>query len=363
MRAPSRLAAVLLVFVLVMSLSAAKSAVTPPPARAGIIPSPCDLIPDGAARTACKAVTDPVGTAVGAIPGIPSPTDVVGDVANAIVQPILNQVAQAEADAVLYVLKETTKFVDTSTTPVITANWFLRLYAIVFGMAIPLGIIMFYMKVVAGVRDQDLGGIGASFFSLMGLITLGGLLPGVVGLLVIEMDNKVAPGWMSTAGASASDSLNNLGVDFSKSISASNNPVIPILLPLLFLFFGLIGGLLIELMLLFREAMLYVVTATEIVAMAMVVSGRWGADSFWRTTRRLAVLCCFKPIVAFILTIGVLLLGSGGGAPPALMGSVVLLMVPILSWAAYRNWGDHPIQFLPGGWRHAKSAYNYVSSS
>jgi len=351
MKARRKWAGLLLMFILVMCLGAAKPAISPPAAQAGIIPSPCDLIPDGAARKACQAATNPVGTAVGAIPGIPDPSDVVGDVAEVIVQPILNQIAKAEADAVVSVLEDVSKFVNNSTTPALTASWFLHLYAIVFGLAIPIGVVLLYTRLGIAVRDTEPGAAAGAFFRFMALLVLGGLIPGVVGLVVVAMDTGLAPAWMSSAGADANKSLHDLSLNMDKSVSFSNNPVTPILLPLIFLFAGVIGGILMELMMLFREAMLYVVTATEIVAAALAVSGN--SDMLRRTTQKLGVLCLFKVIVAFILTIGLLMLGSSG--VPYILGAVVLVGTPVISWAAYQNWGNHPIRFLPGGWMYTQN--------
>jgi hypothetical protein len=351
MRALNRPGRLAVVIVLAMCLTASVPIVKPPTAKAGIgspVPSfACDLIPDGIARKICKAGTDPVGTTFNAIPGIPSASSIAGDVAGAIVQPILNQIASAEADAVASVLQNEVKFVNATTTPALSADWFTRQYAIVFGMSLFLGLGMFYLRIGAAAKDQEAGEMVSAGWAVLTFLIVGALLPALVGLAVKACDEVIAPGWMNVAGQSATDTLNNMRVNFRESISASNNPVTPILLPLIFLFFGLIGGVLVEFMLLFRDGMVYLVTAAEVVALAAWVGGRWGVNSAFRTTMTLLGLVIFKVIVAFILVMGLLLFGAHDGTSPVLLGAVILLMVPLLSWAAYRSVTGHTFRNVP----------------
>ena len=364
MRALRKSVGLLLAFTLVVSVAAAAPAIKPAPAQAGIIPplpSPCNFVPDGAARTACKVVTNPVAGAgiVAKAVGIPTPSDVVNDVAQAIVAPIVNQLARLEADAVLTVLKDVSNFVNNSTAPDLTADWFLHLYGIIFGIAAPIGAILFWGRIAAATKNLDPGDAATAFVKLMAVLTLGGLIPGLVGLGVNYLDNTVAPMWMSTAGADANGTVNNLSVSINQSLSLTGVAG-GILLTTIELGFGIIAGFLLELMMLFREAMLYLVTGAEMIACVLLIGGQLGLSTFISTTRKLAVLMLFKVIVAFILTVGVMLLGSDS-AKPVLLGVAVLAMVPLLSWGAYRNWSGHDIQFMPGAMGRAKQAYGYAS--
>jgi hypothetical protein len=206
---------------------------------------------------------------------------------------------------------------------------------------------MFYLRIGAAAKDQEAGEMVSAGWAVLTFLIVGALLPALVGLAVKACDEVIAPGWMNVAGQSATDTLNNMRVNFRESISASNNPVTPILLPLIFLFFGLIGGVLVEFMLLFRDGMVYLVTAAEVVALAAWVGGRWGVNSAFRTTMTLLGLVIFKVIVAFILVMGLLLFGAHDGTSPVLLGAVILLMVPLLSWAAYRSVTGHTFRNVP----------------
>jgi hypothetical protein len=340
---------VAIVLVAVISFSALAQ---PEPAKAGVpgapgvpgIPSPCDLLPDGASRDICNAANDPVGTAIGAIPGVPNPTDVIngvtGSVANAIVQPILQELVNAERDAVLSILNHQIEFVNSTTTPQLGADWFIRQYQIVFGMAVFIAIGMFFFRTGISAKDGDPVELGNAGLAIMIFFIVGAVLPPIIGGLVKIMDGTIAPGWMDIAGESAATTLQDLRIDFTDP-GAGNNAVVPVLLPLIFLFFGLIGGVLVELMLLFREGMLYVVTAASVITLGMWVGGRWGASAFYRSIMALIALILLKVIMAFILVIGLLFLGSDSGASPVILASVMLLLTPVLSWAAYKKISGH----------------------
>lgn len=339
----------LVVAVMIVSAMAGTALLCSHPAQAAIpgLPGPCDLLPDGTARDICKAANDPVGTAIGTIPGVPNPSDVIsgvtGSVANAIVQPILQELVNAERDAVLAILKHEIEFVNSSSTPQLGADWFIRQYQIVFGMAVFIAIGMFFFRTGMSAKDGDPVELGNAGLAIVIFFIVGAVLPPIVGGLIKIMDGIIAPGWMDIAGESAATTLQDLQVDFTDP-SVTNNAVVPVLLPLIFLFFGLIGGVLVELMLLFREGMLYVVTAASVVTLGMWVGGRWGANAFYRTVMALIALILLKVIMAFILVIGLLLLGSQEGASPVILASVMLLLTPVLGWAAYKRISGHNMQ-------------------
>jgi hypothetical protein len=71
----------------------------------------------------------------------------------------------------------------------------------------------------------------------------------------------------------------------------------------------------------------------------------------------LVALVFFKVVLAFILVVGLQLFGSHDGTQSVLLGSVMLLMVPILSWSFYQRVAGHNVQFLPGGMTKLQGAY------
>lgn len=352
----------LAVFILVMSLTAAHSLSKPPQAKAassGIviplppgIPSPCDLIPDATARKICKVATDPVSTAgavIGSIPGIPDPTKLVGNAlsaaGNAIVKPLLFSITSAEADAVGTALQGEARAVNATTQTNLTADWYKKQYVVVFGMAVLLAVMMFFTRVGTAAYNQDAAGVGLGSAHFLAFLIGGGLLPGVVGTAVLYLDNQVAPAFMNSAGASATQILDRLPNDINQNLSTIDS-LGALLLPLIILFFGVIGWVLLELMFFFREGMLYLVTASTVVLWGLYVSGRRSSDALFNNSVLLLItLMFFKVIAAFILVISLGLFGSQEGLQPVILGTVMLLMMPFLLWMTYQ--ARHNIRFVP----------------
>lgn len=355
MRASSRTAAVLLLATLIfgMGLTAAVPLINPPPAQAATkvlgIPNPCDLIPDATARKICKYGTNPVaaaGAAVGAIPGIPNPVSVVSDALGNFVDQIMRQVANDEADAVSYVLKEEASFINSSTTPSLTAAWFQPIYAAAEGIAFLLAIMMFTLRVVPALKEGSLSDVPKGFAAVLTLISLGSILPAAVGAWVLLCDSQIAPGWMQVAGQNANSTFDSISSNFNQSLSATNGvPVLPILLPMLWLAVGFVLGLITELMLFVREAALYLFLVWTILAAALAAGGRMSSDSAWRPAKALFGLSLMKVAMAITLTIGLSMLSnSGGGTVPLLLGVAVLAMVPAMGWGTYKWATQHHVQ-------------------
>ncbi|MBA3757316.1 hypothetical protein H0X09_00390 [Candidatus Saccharibacteria bacterium] len=358
MRTPlNRLAWLPLVFLCVTTITASRSMVAPEEAKAAsnVPPESCASIPDPMMRKFCEAPPAQF------IPGIPNPVDLVtgavSAAAGAIVEPIFNQIVQAEAKAVLSVLNEEVEFVNSNSTPVLTSIWFTGLYKIVFGLAVFLAIGLFWVRFTEGAKNQDVEDMGNTGLAILLFFLLGATMPGIVGGLVEGFDNKIAPAWMNVAGENATATLKGLETDFNEELSASNNPIVPIVLPLIYLFFGVIGGIVLQIMLLFREGMLYVVTAAEVIAIAGWVGGRWGINMLERTSMALIALILFKCIVSFILVVGLALMNAKEGASPILLGTVTLLSVPILSLMAYKRISGHDIEVSRG----VKSSLGYLN--
>ena len=337
----------LAVFICTIIATTAAALTSPPAAKAGIpsIPSPCDLIPDNAARKVCEAATNPLGTAIGAIPGIPSAQEVVGGLAEGIVEPILEQIAKAEIKAVAAALKAQAGFINSTTSVSLTKPWFLGPYGLIYGLAVFLAVALFYSRLAVAIKNSDPAAAGHAGFAILVFMIGGGFIPSLVGWLVHLFDNVMTPGWMAIAGNSTNETLNGLVEKLTDDPSLVSS-VGAILLPLLFLFLGLIGGIVLEIMFFFREGMLYIFTAAEVVALALWVGRWWGADMVQRITFSLVGLILFKFIAAFILVIGLTLFGSSDGSP-IILGTVTLLMVPIMSVWAYRRISGHYISAQP----------------
>jgi hypothetical protein len=354
-RPAAGLLSVAFIFIFAMGITAAAPLIKPQPASAGIIPlpDPCKLIPDATARKICQkgtqVVANPVGavgSAIGSIPGVPSPVNIVQDALGNFVDQILRQIANAEADATSYVLKEEASFINSSTTPALTATWFQPIYGLAFGLAFFIAAFMFGLRVVPAMRDGTYAEIPKGFMAILALLSFGSILPAAVGAWVLLCDQKIAPGWMSVAGQNANLTFDSISTTFSQSLSATNGlPVLPVLLPVVWLAIGFVLGLITEFMLFIREAALYLFLVLTILTSALSAGGRLSGDSAWRPAKALFGLSIMKVAMALTLSIGLgLISNSGGGPVPLLLGVVILAMTPAMGWGTYKWATQHHVR-------------------
>ncbi len=339
---------------LLISASVIPVVITAPPAQAQVLYQvSCDGLPDPITRGICRggstvvdggrAVVEAGGDLLGSLPSIPSPTEIVSDLVEDAVTSILNQFAKAEVSAVAWVLGKQAEFINDSTTPTLTADWFKKQYAVVFGLGVVAAIILGYSRMAAGMKNQSAAEVSSAGFSLLAFLTLGGFLPLLVGGLVAAMDGPVTQAFLDATSSSGTQMLTDLREEMVTSIDGALDFI---LIPIIILIFGILGGVFAILQLFFREGAIYVFTAAEVLAFAMWVGGRWTNEIFEKVSMGLVGLILLKPIMAFIMWFGIGLLGSGGGADPIILGAVVTATIPLLSWAGYRGIAHHDIHPL-----------------
>jgi hypothetical protein len=336
--------ALLAVFIVISPVGV--SIATPAPAHA-ISLDPCSLIPDKTAREICDGTLKNVGGNLTGLPGVPLPGlgDVTGAVANQVLTPLLNQFTKAEADAVISVLGNQVDFVNKSTTPVFSSDWFIRQYALVFGLGAFVALFLFVTRLGVDVKNMDLAGLANTFISTIAFFIIGSLLPLMVGAIVKFTDGVLTPDLLSVAGIDAPTTLKNLENAMSHSLTESG---LAILLPLIVLFFGVIGGVLVEFELIFREAGLYVFTAAASIGLALAVGREWTMESAQRIFMGLIGLILLKPLVAFVLMVGFgILLDPSSTEEPFFLAAVMCLLAPFISWATYKRIANHNVQVTP----------------
>ncbi len=303
------------------------------PTVAAAMPSdqigPCGLITDPAARATCENVQNVVSPLAGVANQV---------LDSSIVQPILQGIARAEAEAIGTMLLKMYDYLNSSSTPDLTASWFLQQYAIVLGLSFFLMFFTGYGRAAMGMKNQDIGEVGKASGSMIVFFIVAPTLPFLI-MAIWKATDPVTQAFMHTAG----QQLNQVLAEVSASLAKANFAD-AILLPLLVMLLGTLGAAITWVMLFFVTAALYIFTAAEVVGLAMWVGGRWTNDMFRRTTLSLIGLLLFKPIMAFTLAIGVGLLGHNDGqAEPVLMGATICLLVPIIAWMAYKRIANHHI--------------------
>jgi hypothetical protein len=298
------------------------------PAIAQAAPSPCDLIPDPSARETCLKAQQVVA---------PLPTLVSDITGSSIVQPILQGIVRAEADAVAAVLTKMIDYLLSSTTPDMTQDWFIEQYVLVGGVAAFLALFAGFGRMGVATKDQDAKEFGSAIASVVVFFIAFPLIPPIVTFFVMIADGPATEMFMKRAGDDLLKTVKLLTTELAKQDFGD-----AVLLPIIALILGVLGGVVTWIMLFFREAALYIYTAAAIFGLAMWVGGRWSNGMFKRIILSLIGLILFKPIMAFVLVIGVGLMGSGE-TEPALMGATLCLLVPLISWGAYKRIANHDI--------------------
>jgi hypothetical protein len=312
----------------------------------------CKVLPDGAIRDGCNQIDDKVE---GAIHSVVS--EGVGGVANAVVEPLIHEVAVLETSAMTWVLKQEYDYINDSTSPSLTFGWYKRQMAVIvfFGMVFALAMVA--IRSTDAIRQEEYGEIGSTFAMFVVYMYGSTMMAAIVGGLVFICDDVLAPQMVHLAIGDLSHTLTNT-LDFQKELSSTNNVVAPIILPALYGLLGFVGGAFTKLMFEFREFMLYLVTAGEVLALALAVGGRFGNDMFVRTSMTLIALILFKVAMAFMLVVGVQLIGSTNGSA-VLTGAVILLGLPVFGWMFYKRVSGHNIQVM-GGVFNAHRAYSLL---
>lgn len=337
------------------------------------LPSPCDLLPDGTAAKICKGATDPSGTTgdlIGSIPGVPNPTDIVKDtvgaVANAIVEPIITQIAQAEADSVVWILQIEGRMVTSSTSPDLTAAWFTQPYALVYGLAVFIALGMFIAKVTAAVHRGDPVRIGNVLAAFVVFFLAASILPAIVAGAVYVTDKEITPAFISASGASLNQTLGSIKLDFSKEITGTNNPIVPILVPMIALFFGVLGGLAALALLIVRYAFLPFGTIAVLLGLAMNVGLDWGVEALKKSVLWLLGWILFLPAIGLTLLLGATILANANSNPlTSITAGVVLVLAPALALIFTRAVSRHQFKVAPvertveaiRSWRVIKGTY------
>lgn len=349
--------------ILVMSLVAAQSLISAPTARAGVTDSPVPGLPNipgvpgldpcnllsGVAKTVCKAATDPVGavnTAVGDIPGIPKPSDVISSAAtaagHAIANTFLDGLVQSAGESTVGQINKMANFINSSSTPNLLAPAFIKQYELIFALAILVAIILFYYRTSRGLWDQDVSEAGKAGAAFIVFFIAATFLPGVVFELVKTINNDIAPAWMNTAGVDAKVALSDLSNNLSGSLSGD---ITGLFGDLIILIAAFCAGLFFELEFLFVYIMLPIVTALEIVALAFMVGGQLTRQLFTRCTYLLIGLICFKLIAAVILTFAITTLVVAtnfvGGVSPFVEALVILAVAPFATWGIFKTISQH----------------------
>jgi hypothetical protein len=322
----------LLVFTAIFATITVRELTRPEPAEAilGVdipgLPSPCDLVGNNTAKTVCEGVTDPIGTAAGAV-GLPSPAGIIKDAVDSVARTLANQFVQLEAEAVAYSLKSMVVFINTVTTPNLADAWFVQQYRLLLGIVGFLAVALFFLRGTNAARNKDGRDAAGAGFSFVGYAWLSGLLPGILAVIVIFFDDVLAAGWIKLFAENSQHSLEDIS---HKMVDSGTSPAIPVLLLMIILGFGVIGSFCLIVLMFYRLQVLFLLVLAELFALAMNVGGKWGVNALRRVTMLNVAFISVKLVVVIAMTVSIGFLQNLESWQAALVGSVSLFMVPIV---------------------------------
>ncbi len=330
--------------ILAMCVTLGASLATPNAARAApsTIHVNCNTLTDPAARASCKKHGGVAHSVGGVGVGLPNPvttvTGIAGSVADsavrAVVHPILQGVAGAEADAVSSVLSDEIKFINNSGSPTITAGWFVREYALVLGGVLIVGLVGFFFRLTRGTVTLNVREAGAAIISLPVFLWAIPILPALTGVVTAVCDKQVSAGLLNAFGKNTSTTLHHLTVGLGNGSLIGSFAAI--LLPVIFLFIGVMGGILTEIMLVLRNGILEAAVVATLVSFGLFMFGGWAEGFFKRSLLTLIATILVKPMMALSLVISIGLIGSSGGAQPFIQGAAGLILTPVLVFMGWK---------------------------
>jgi len=319
------LVGVLALLLVVAPAAMAQTAPGPPgqPADTGKKPDQCDQITNQVLQNVCKAGTNPVGAAGGAI------GQAAGNLAATAGDSALRSFTNAVASAGQWFLEKVGSLINDTTSPdVVNAGWFVSQYRIMLALAIVIALPFLLVSVAQSVvRADGMQAIRSAFVYLPIAAIFSFVGPAMAQMLINTSD------WMSSAvGHDASQNADKFMHDAGGWLGALGagtvNPVAPVFGVLLAAIIVVVGAISIWLELLLRDAAIYISVLFLPIGFSAMV---WQAG--WRWCKRLIefliAIIFAKVFIVAIVNLAAAGLARGGLADKfegVLAGGALLLM-------------------------------------
>ena len=220
-------------------------------------------------------------------------------------------------DGVAWVVGAVFGFVDTSTSPTVTAAWFVGdgtrdgPYRVMVGIAAALLLVFVFAGLIQGVLNGDVAGMGRRM--LLNLpMAIGGMVSTVaITQVLIDLTDALSDGILSGFGTDIRAFMDGIG-----TVGALTGGVATALVVFLLGLFTLLAGLVIFIELVIRSALIYLVVGLCPLAFAALL---WPATRgvLRKTLELLCALIVAKVVITLALAIGAAALGGAGSAPAA----------------------------------------------
>ena len=218
-------------------------------------------------------------------------------------------------DGVAWVVGAVFGFIDTSTSPTVTAAWFVGdgsragPYRVMLSVAAALLLLFVFAGLIQGVLAGDVGGMGRRMVLDLPL-AVGGMVSTVaITQLLIDLTDALSDGILSGFGTDIRSFMDGVA-----TVGTLTGGVATALVVFLLGLFTLLAGLVIFVELVIRSALIYLVVGLSPLAFAALL---WPATRgvLRKTLELLCALIVSKVVISLALAIGAAALGGAGRAP------------------------------------------------
>ncbi|MFN8215150.1 MAG: hypothetical protein U0R71_01000 [Solirubrobacterales bacterium] len=316
--------------------------------------------PQAQANVACDLGSSPVGTVTGAI-GIGNPVgdvcnEVSGAVTGAITAPVnsaikglgndvFKQLTSWVAEGASWLMGQVVRAIDSSTTPRLETEGFLRAYARMAAIAAVLAAAMLLLAILEGIAQGSPGLLARVVLVNVPLAFLGTSLAFAVVQLLISCTDGLSA---AVANASHHDStrffeaaigdLGHVGGEVGKELGsaggstpseglgtqASGAVAVPLFVGFLAAIVGAFAAFLVWLELLMRDAAVYAVSLFMPLALAASIWPRW-TGALRRTGELLVAVIGSKFVIVAIVSLAASLIAEQGGSVEHVLAAAALM--------------------------------------
>jgi len=218
-------------------------------------------------------------------------------------------------DGVAWVVGAVFGFIDTSTSPTLTAAWFVGdgsrdgPYRVMLSVAAALLLLFVFAGLIQGVLAGDVAGMGRRIVLDLPL-AIGGMVSTVaITQLLIDLTDALSDGILSGFGTDIRAFMDGVA-----TVGSLTGGVATALVVFLLGLFTLLAGLVIFIELVIRSALIYLVVGLSPLAFAAFL---WPATRgvLKKTLELLCALIVSKVVISLALAIGAAALGGAGSAP------------------------------------------------
>jgi type IV secretion system protein TrbL len=280
---------------------------------AGVFDKPCEL---------AKGAGDKIGSGVSNV--VSAPFEAAGN-------SIMNQLTTWVAEAAVSLIGRIVEFMESSTTPRLTSEWFSDRYELMMGLGLLVLLPLLLIAAIRALLHQDMGQLLKSFFLYVPVAILATFVAIHLTQMLLAITDDLSAAVSESVGGDATRFLEGGAGSVASALGGVTGGFL--------MFFGallvVVAGLLLWIQLLIRSAAIYVCVFFLPLVLAGLV---WPATARWtkRLIETLIALILSKFVIVAIISLAVAAMGrplseSGGGGVGTVIGGASLLLLAAFS--------------------------------